>query len=395
MTLQTSLFTAHPYDDITLETLFDRGGGKWGRYDRDVISACTVETDFPVAGAVQSRIMEMVEAGRTGYANFPKPPLHLFEAWAGFSDRHFGWAPDAALSFCTDYPTNGLSEAMRALLEPGSEVAYTTPGFASVVGIIERAGLVPRQINHALQLDRPAEYMDLDVIEAAFADGVRAFVLINPHHPHGFVASRDHLAAFAALADRYGVRVFADEVFAPSTFPGETFTPFASLDAESARRSVTVTTGSKVWNLRAFPAAILYAADEATAVTLRTPGMDRVMSQASFVGTEALVTALTSTDGWLASFTAYLDRNARFVEEEFPKLLPGIRIARAASGFTVWLDLGEFGVDEPTPYLIEHAKVGMSRGQHFGPEGFRCVRLNIGTPTHVLAEIGSRMAAAL
>ncbi|MCU1513538.1 MAG: cystathionine beta-lyase [Microbacteriaceae bacterium] len=394
MTTMTSTIPASIFDDITLETLSQRNGGKWLRYGRDVISACTIELDFPSSEPVQQRIIEMVTSGQTGYPDFPGPPVQLFEAWSNFSGRHFGWASDPAMSFCTDYVSNGLTESLKALLEPGTRVGYTTPGFMYLTAVIERAGMVPTTIA-AIDPTDGANFMDLEIIEDAFRAGITAFILVNPYHPHGFVPSVEHLTAFAALADRYGVRIFSDEIYSPSTFPGVTFTPFGSLDAESARRSVTAVGAAKTWNLRSFPTAMLYTGDQATADALNTPGMKRSTASASYVGTEAMVTALNESDAWLDALTSYLEGNARIVENEFPALLPGAIISKADSGFAVWIDLNALGIDEPTAYFIEKGKVGISRGQAFGPQGFRCLRLNTGTPAHVIREIGKRMASAI
>jgi hypothetical protein len=46
--------------------------------------------------------------------------------------------------------------------------------------------------------------VDLVALEQAFAAGVEAFLLCNPHNPTGTVWSRAELLAVAVLADRYG-----------------------------------------------------------------------------------------------------------------------------------------------------------------------------------------------
>ena len=67
--------------------------------------------------------------------------------------------------------------------------------------------------------------LDLDAIDAALAAGARAVLLCNPHNPTGRVFTRAELTALAAIVDRHGARVVADEVHAPLVYPGHRTRP--------------------------------------------------------------------------------------------------------------------------------------------------------------------------
>ena len=83
--------------------------------------------------------------------------------------------------------------------------------------------------------------LDLAGLERAFAGGVAAYLLCTPHNPLGKVfAPRGSRGRSRTLAQRYGVLVIADEIHAPLTMPGATFTP-----VPHRRRSARTATPSR------------------------------------------------------------------------------------------------------------------------------------------------------
>ncbi|MFC7766895.1 aminotransferase class I/II-fold pyridoxal phosphate-dependent enzyme [Leucobacter soli] len=112
--------------------------------------------------------------------------------------------------------------------------------------------------------DDGAHQLDLAEIRREFASdrGVDAFLLCNPHNPHGVPFSRESLAELARLAAEHDVFVLSDEIHAPLTWAGQTFTPFAPLAAEVGALSATATSASKGWNLAGAKCSVLIAADD-------------------------------------------------------------------------------------------------------------------------------------
>ena len=91
------------------------------------------------------------------------------------------------------------------------------------------AHLGRRTIQVEMVRDGDRYVYDLDALDAAFAAGGHLLVLCNPYNPLGRVMERDELDAIAAVVDRHGGRVFADEIHAPLVYPGHAHVPYASL----------------------------------------------------------------------------------------------------------------------------------------------------------------------
>ena len=64
---------------------------KWGSVPRDVIPAWVAEMDYAVDPVVMEAVQQALADGVTGYPLEHEPALG--EAYAGWSGRHFGWAP--------------------------------------------------------------------------------------------------------------------------------------------------------------------------------------------------------------------------------------------------------------------------------------------------------------
>src|SRR5919106_6083018 len=85
--------------------------------------------------------------------------------------------------------------------------------------------------------------------DAVAAHDCRAVLLVTPHNPTGRVLTRDELGEIAGIARRHDLLVISDEIHAELTFAPHEHVPFASLDADAAARTVTLTSASKAFNL--------------------------------------------------------------------------------------------------------------------------------------------------
>jgi cystathionine beta-lyase len=265
------------------------------------------------------------------------------------------------------------------------------PPFFAGIASIERE-LVPAPL---VQGGDGGFEIDLDVLEHRFRAGARTYLLNNPHNPTGFVLRRPELEAVAALCDRYGVTVLADEVHAPLVYPGATFVPFAAIDAESARRSVSLTSASKGWNLPGLKCALVVAHEQDT-----WKRVDRIHEETrlgrSIMGVAASIAAFTDGEPWLDDTIVYLDRGRQLLRSELADHLPAIGIAPADATYLAWLDCRVLDLgDDPAAAFLERGRVALYSGPKFGAEGRGFARFNFATSRPIIADAVARMAAAL
>jgi cystathionine beta-lyase len=378
-----------PLQALPVELLRQRTSTKWRKYPEDVLPMFVAETDFVPAPAVTAALARAVELGDTGYT---PPDPGIAAAYVGFAERRFGWTVDPARIRTTCDVMMGVVEVLRAVTQPGDRIVITPPVYPPFYDCIPEAGAVVERV--PLVDTGSAWELDLDGIEAAFAAGARGILLCNPHNPTGTVHARETLAALADLAERYGAVVVSDEIHAPLTHAGATFTPFLDASPAAARVGYTVASASKAFNLAGLKCALMVTADDATSRMVR--GLpDEVEWRTGLFGALASVAAFSpESDEWLDAQLAALDENRRLLAELLAEHVPAARYRIPDAGFLAWIDLSALGWgDNPAVKVLRDAKVALHFGPHFGAEGAGHVRLNFGCSPEVLREAVERLGA--
>ncbi|MFD8815099.1 MalY/PatB family protein [Streptomyces sp. NPDC059627] len=377
----------NPLRALTLDRLRCRTSMKWRTYPEDVLPVWVAEMDVPLAAAVVRAVTAAMELGDTGY---PAGTAYA-EALAAFAAKRWGWdGLDVARTAIVPDVMLGVVEMLKLVTGPGDPVVVNSPvypPFYQFVGNMDR-----RVVEAPLGADGR---IDPDVLEAAFrglGGGRAGYLLCSPHNPTGTVHTAAELTAVTALAERYGVRIVADEIHAPLTAPGVDFVPYLSVPG--ADRGLSLMSASKVWNLAGLKAALALAGPGAAADLARLP--EEVSHGPSHVGVIAHTAALTDGTAWLDALLAGLDENRRLLAGLLDRHLPGVRYRPAEATYLAWLDCRALGLgDDPAEVFLERGRVAVNSGIPFGTGGAGHVRFNLATSPEVITEAVRRMAAAL
>jgi len=379
----------NPLRVLTLDRLRCRTSMKWRTYPEDVLPLWVAEMDVPLAEPVVRAVTDALALGDTGYP----AGTGYAEALAAFADRRWGWSglavdrtaivPDVML---------GVVEMIELVTGPGDAVVVNPPVYPPFFQFVEH---MDRRVAEApLGADGR---IDLDTLEETFQRVVAggrsaAYLLCSPHNPTGTVHTADELTAVATLADRYGVRVVADEIHAPVLAADVDFVPYLSVPG--GENGLSLMSASKGWNLAGLKAALAVAGPEAAADLARLP--EEVGHGPSHVGVLAHTAALRDGTPWLDALLAGLDDNRRLLTDLLAARLPAITCRPGEATFLAWLDCRALGLgDDPADTFLRHGRVALSSGIPFGTGGAGHVRLNLATSPEILEEAVRRMAAAL
>jgi cystathionine beta-lyase len=236
--------------------------------------------------------------------------------------------------------------------------------------------------------------LDLDRLERDFAAGAAAYLLCNPHNPTGTVFTEAELRAVADLAERYRVRVVADEIHAPLVYPGNRHVSFGSLPGDAASRAVVAVSASKAWNLAGLKAAMLVAGPEAWR------DLERISMELSYhtgiLGVVASEAAFRHGGPWLSQLLADLDRNRALLAERLAAELPEVGYHPPDATYLAWLDCRRLDLPgDPAETFLEYGKVAVNSGPTFGEGGEGFVRLNLAMSAERITEAVRRMAVAV
>ncbi|MBA2946118.1 MalY/PatB family protein [Streptomyces himalayensis] len=386
---ETGAVEANPLCRLSLDQLRRRTSMKWRTYPEDVLPLWVAEMDVPLAEPVARAITDAVALGDTGY---PAGTAYA-EALAEFARKRWSWkGPAVERTAIVPDVMLGVVEMLRLVTGPGDAVVVNCPVYPPFYQFVRH---MDRRIVEAPL--GPDQRIDLAALRDAFAraagSGRRAaFLLCSPHNPTGTVHTLEELTAVAALADRHGVRVVADEIHAPVVAPGAAFVPYLSVP--DAASGLSLMSASKAWNLAGLKAALAVAGPAAAGDLAKLP--EEVSHGPSHVGVLAHTAALRDGGAWLDALLAGLDDNRRLLADLLAEQLPDIRYEPAPGTCLAWLDCRALGLgDDPAAVFLERGRVALSSGTAFGTGGRGHARLNLATSPELITEAVRRMAAAV
>jgi cystathionine beta-lyase len=286
-------------------------------------------------------------------------------------------------------------QAVQVLLHlgtaPGDAVAVHTPTYPPFHHTV---GAMGRKRVDVPFLRTPAGWTanTAGLADAVAAHDCRALLLVNPHNPTGRVLTRDELGEIAAIARRHDLLVISDEIHAELTFPPHEHVPFASLDADTAARTVTLTSASKAFNLAGLRCSVAHFGPQRL-LALRDAEPTELYGAVSTLGVVAALAAWREGDDWQARLLRVLDRNRRRVTEALGSWTSDPYPMPEAT-YLYWFSADALGLgDDPIDEALTRARVLLAGGERFGDEGRRHLRLNFATSAAVLEDVLGRLGS--
>jgi cystathionine beta-lyase len=367
------------------DTPIDRSASwstRWERHaGRDVIPLWVADTDFRAAPAVLQALSERVAHGVFGYST---PPQELRAAIVERLGRLYRWRVDPSWIVFLPGVVPGLHLAARKLVPPDAHALIPRPVYHHFKRAME---LAPRAYTEVpLVLQRGRWVFDLDVFKKSITPKTAAAFLCNPQNPGGTVFRREELEHLAELAR--DLLIVSDEIHCDLVLDKELHhVPIASLAPEVSRRTVTLMSANKSFNIPSAGCgwAIienaelrgLFAADVAA----------HAVGSPSVFGLAATLAALQHGDAWLAAQLDYLRLNARTVEA-FISQTRSLSMAHVEATYLAWIDCSGLRVQNPADVFLESG-VAVYPGAQFGDARF--VRLNFGTQRALLSKALNRI----
>lgn len=180
------------------------------------------------------------------------PPLHLVEAVEkALRDGHNGYGPSAGIASAREavaaehtangwpisadrvYITGGTSEgielALTALLDEEGEVLVPRPTYPLYTAIIAKLGA--KAVYYRTDPAR-GWIPDVEHLASLVTSHTRAIVVIDPNNPTGATYPTAARRALIEFADRHGLAILADEVYADLGYEGPV-PPMGKLDPDA------------------------------------------------------------------------------------------------------------------------------------------------------------------
>ena len=368
--------------------------GKWNWYPKDVLPMWVADADFPTAPQIISALHKKVEHGALGYE---LPSNESNKIIATRMKKLYNWEVDPRWIVYAAGVNNGYNIAAQFLCSPNKGYVIQTPVYNHFHEMEGHWGF--RQWEAPLAKKVEGNRIRYEVDFDAFEKGVKKsgmFLLCHPHNPVGKIYSRAELKRMAEICIENNVTIVSDEIHSELLLGDAKFMPLAKVSREVEKRTITMISASKAFNVPGLACAFAIIPDEALRKQF-VKVAEGMSFEASTPGlTAAQIAYSGKADSWLNALRRYLTANRDFVLDYVTKNLPGVRTTKPDATYLIWFDCSQLNL-KPSPYefFLKEAKVALSDGVKFGKGNEQFVRLNFGTSRRILEQGLERMRKAL
>lgn len=328
----------------------------------------------PTPGSLDEFVSGVQRGGSQAYTEY-RGAAELRERVAKHLAAFTG-APVAASTdlIITPGTQGALFLAIGATVAAGDRVAIVRPDYFANRKLVEFLGaeIVPVAMDYLGHTDRSG--IDLTQLEDAFKSGVKTFLFSNPNNPAGVVYSADEIRGIAALANKYGATVIADQLYSRLLYSGQSYTHLRASGIDSDR-VITIMGPSKTESLSGYRLGVAFGAAPLVErmeklqaiVSLRAPGYSQAV----------LRTWFEEPAGWMEERT----RQHEAIRDELIRVFKGvagleIRVPQAGSYLFPRLPKLDVPLHTFVRALRQQASVTVTPGTEFSPDTTDSIRLN-------------------
>ena len=368
---------------------------KWDRMEKDfgradLIPLGIADMDFETLPEIVKALTERAAHPTYGYT-FQSD--NYYDSFIGWNKRRNGI--DIRKEEMIAIPGVVCANAfiLYALTEPGDKILLTTPVYDPFFKVIEQQKRT--MVTSSLIKKEGGRYeFDYEDMEKKMADGVKLFVLCNPHNPVGRVWEKEELLKINELCKKYNVLVFSDDIHSDIVMKGHKYCPYVSISEDAAMRTVTAMAPSKTFNVAGIKTSVLFA---------KNPEIFNKVNEAvvnfhlgvNLFGLKALEVAYTHGDKYVDELCEYIGKNAEYVADYVEKNIPKIKTYVPEGTYLMWLDCSAYGLSqEDLMKKVIDAGIAPNDGSHYGKEGVGFIRINVGTQRSMLEEAMEKLKKA-
>ncbi|WP_112181716.1 MULTISPECIES: MalY/PatB family protein [Paraliobacillus] len=385
----SSLFEKLPKRENTRSVKWDSVKALYGA--EDVQPMWVADMDLPIAEPIKDALVNRAEHAIFGYTLTDDKLNQTVKDWLL---RRHNWDIKKEWIIYSPGVIPTLHMAILNVTNPGDSVLIQTPVYPPFYDIVKSHDR--KLVTNPLQYKNGAYEIDFDDLETKFKQGVKAFILCNPHNPVGKVWSKQDLEKIAALCLQYDVFILSDEIHADLIYDGNEHIPMGTLSKEVNNRTITCMSPTKTFNLAGLNVSYAVVPDKDIRVAMQKEFRKYGMTMLNAMGITALEAAYTDGEEWLEDLLTLLQHNRNILIEAFQERSE-ITAIRAEGTYLIWLDCTNMGLTHTDlkKFMQDEAKVGLNDGISFGEEGEGFMRMNIASPTAYVQEGINKIIAAL
>ena len=257
--------------------------------------------------------------------------------------------------------TNGILNALLALLEQGDEVILTDPIYVGLLNRVRIAGGVPRLVP---LLPEPKGWrLDLEALRNSISRKTRILLMASASLPTGAVLNREEWETIAEQCRTVNAWLLYDAAMGRILFDDTAYIHPASLDGMS-ERTITVGAVSKEYRMIGWRVGWIIG-PTSVMNDIGLVSMANVVCQVGIAMPGAAAALTTSDDGLQAAVAEWQARRDLILHE-----LADLPVIPPNGGWSLLLDVSKLGMnsEQASRLLFEKGKVAATPMTNWGSE---------------------------
>jgi len=360
---------------------------------KDSIPMWVADMDFKAPAPVTDALQGLVNHGVFGYAHVNEEYYNALNNWF---EKRYNYPIKSPWLVTTTGIVVALAMAVKAYTNKGDSVMIQTPAYHPFKPTIEKNER--KCITNSLINKNNQYYIDFEDFEKKILENnVKLFVLCSPHNPVMRVWSKEELNKIGEICKRYNCIVFSDEIHCDFVYPGHKHIVFSNAGKGFDQISLIATSPSKTFNIPSLQIANTFIPNEDLCKKFKSELYKAGYHQPGIMGILACQAAYNHGEDWLNQLMEYLQGNINFLENFLKENIPQVIMPPVEGTYLMWLDFRKLNMEhnDLANLITKKAKVWLSSGTDFGPEGEGFMRMNIGCPRSVLEEGSKRIKGFL
>lgn len=360
----------------------------------EVLPLWIADMDFDISDPIKEAIKEKTDFGVFGYEYTTDSQKNSIINW--YSKYHGLEINKEELKFIPSVLT-GISVAINELTNEGDGVIIQPPVYSPFGKIIKSSNR--KVIKNELKFEEGKYSIDFDDLrEKAKDENTKMILIANPHNPVGRVWTTEELSELGDIATENDLIILSDDIHADIVYKDYKYTAIASLSEEIAKRTITLLSPGKTFNISGISTAVMITSNEKYVAPidkfLEKYHMGVVANSLSMVAFEA---GYASSRVWFEDMMSYVTSNLEYIRGFLDNELSSVKLVEPEGTYLAWLDLNKLGMeaDKLQEYLVEEANLGLDYGHWFGGEGAGFVRVNMATSKETIEKAMHNLKTAI
>lgn len=383
--------------DFNFDEIIDRSNTNSIKWDTapspEVLPMWVADMDFKTAPAIIEALQKRLKHGIFGYTQTPDEFYNAITGW-WYTQHGFVVKRDWILPVSGVIPA--LSLIVRALAQQGDKVILQPPVYNHFYITLQNCGckIVENDLIYA-DGNYTIDFVDLE--NKASDPEVKLMVISNPHNPAGRVWTKDELKRIGDICLKHNIFVISDEIHADLVYEGLRHIPFASLGQLYSKRSITLGSPTKTFNLAGLQVGYLFTENNDFKKRFQEMLTQQETELLSPFAITALIAAYTDGTAWLETLKIYLNDNYKYVRQYLEKHVPQLKILPLQATYLIWLDCSALEITSGAfaSQLLQEHKLWVNAGTMYGTAGEGFIRINIACPRELLVQGLNRLVKGI